>query len=92
MDEVFDKDLVGVLGDRYVPEQPPVAKFERVEEGSTEETYDIWGLVKFPLLFMGLVAFLAWTAHVGLVDAVVAVPGMCVCSACLGWNVKRGNS
>lgn len=92
MDEVFDKDLKEVLGDRFIPEKPPVAKYEKVEEGSTEETYDIWGLVKFPLLFMALVAFLAWTADVGLVDAVVAVPGMCICSACLGWNVKRGDN
>jgi hypothetical protein len=91
MEEVFDKELKEVLGERFIHEQAPVAKYEKVEAGSTEETYNIWGLVKFPLLFMALVAFLAWTAGVGLVDAGVAVPGMCLCSACFGWNVKRGN-
>ena len=89
MDEVFDNDLKEVLGDRFIPEQAPVAKYEKVEECSTEETFDIWGMMKFPLLFLALGAFLAWTADVGLVDAVVAVPGMCLCSACFGWNVNR---
>lgn len=90
MDEVFDEDLMGVMGDRYIPERPTVAHREPVED-SEEETYDIWGAVKFPLLFLVLVGFLAWTAHVELVDAIVAVPGMCLCSVCFGWNVKRGN-
>lgn len=88
MDEVFDDDLKGVMGDRYIPEQAPVARYEPAK-GSTEETYDVWGMVKFPLLFLALVGFLAWTAHMELVNEIVAVPGMCLCSACLGWNVKK---
>lgn len=88
MDEVFDDDLKYVMGDRYIPERTPAARNEATE-GSTEETYDIWGMVKFPLLFLALVGFLAWTAHVELVNEIVAVPGMCVCSACLGWSVKK---
>lgn len=92
MDEVFDDDLKGVMGDRYIPEAPPVVKYgggEQSAEGSTEETFDIWGMVKFPLLFLALVSFLAWTAHVELVNEIVAVPGMCLCSACFGWNMKK---
>lgn len=88
MDEVFDEDLVGVMGDRYIPEKPPVEKHESAE-CSSEEAFDIWEMVKFPMLFLALVGFLAWTAHVELVDSIVAVPGMCLCSACFGWNVKK---
>lgn len=88
MDEVFDDDLKGVMGNRYIPEQPLAARNEATE-GSTEETFDIWGMVKFPLLFLALVGFLGWTAHVELVHEIVAVPGMCLCSACFGWNMKK---
>lgn len=89
MDENFDKELMEVMGDRIIQEKPPVAKYEPAE-GKGEATYDVWGMMKMPLLFTALVGFLAWTAHVGLVDPIVAIPGMCVCSVCLGWNVKRG--
>lgn len=88
MDEVFDEDLKGIMGERYIPERPPVAKYENAES-STEETFDIWGMVKFPLLFLALVGFLTWTAHMGLVDKIVAVPGMCLCSAFAGFCVGR---
>lgn len=88
MDEVFDEDLKGVMGDRYIPEQPLATRNEATE-GGTEETFDIWGMVKFPLLFLALVGFLGWTAHVELVNEIVAVPGMCLCSACFGWNMKK---
>ena len=89
MDEVFDADLKGIMGDRYVAEKPPISKHEPVAD-STEETPDLWSKVKFPLLFLVLVAFLAWTADLDLVDGIVAVPGMCLCSACFGWNLKGG--
>lgn len=92
MDEVFDKDLQALMGDRYVVERPPVAQYRKVdatEEESTEEAVDIWGMVKFPLLFMILAIFLAWTENRELVDHIVAMPGMCLCCICFGWSIKK---
>ena len=91
MDEVFDEDLKGVLGGRFIEERPPVAEHEPVAE-SESEPRRIWDRVKFLLLFSAMVAFLAWTANLDLVDGIVAVPGMCLCSACFGWNLKGGLS
>ena len=92
MDENFDTDLMGVMGNRVNLDKPPVAQHEKVREPkteTTEEDVDIWALAKMPLLFVVLVCFLAWSANMELVDAIVAVPGMCLCSACFGWTLKQ---
>lgn len=99
--DFIDDCLKGVLGDRYddgetavqkpaaEQKKPPLAQYEAVE-ANEEDGFDIWGAVKFPLLFVALVAFLGWTANMELVHPIVAIPGMCLCSACFGWSVKRG--
>lgn len=101
--DFFDDDLKGLMGARYEEEEtpkqmptlerkgkPPVDQYEPAESAE-EEAFDLWGMVKFPLLFMALVAFLGWTANMELVDPIVAIPSMCVCSACFGWTMKRGD-
>lgn len=100
MDDIFDAGLKCLMGDRYEDGEPkpvrerkgkpPVAQYETVEE-TEEQTTNLWDMVKFPLLYMVLVAFLGWTANMELVDPIVAIPGMCLCSACFGWTMKRGD-
>ena len=80
--DFFDDDLKGLMGARYEEEEapkqmpalerkckPPVAQYEPAESAE-EEAFDLWGMVKFPLLFMALVAFLGWTANMELVDPI----------------------
>ena len=102
MADMFDDDLKALMGARYEEEEapkqmpkmerkgkPPVAQYEPAE-GAEEAEIDIWGMVKLPLLFVALIVFLGWTADMKLVDPIVAIPAMCLCSACLGWTMKRG--
>ena len=85
-EELFDPALREVLGDRYhdaawEPEQES-------ENNGAAETAGIWKKMKRPVLFAALVFFIGASAHFGLMDPMIAVPGMCVCSACFGWNVR----
>ena len=92
MDENFDNDLMGVMGNRVNLDKPPVAQYEKVREpkaDTAEDDVDIWARAKMPLLFLALVCFLIWSANMELVDVIVAVPGMCICSACFGRTLKQ---
>ena len=92
MDEIFDEDLMNVMGDRYVPEEAPKTKSEPAAQNYAAGADDLatfWKAVKFPLLFLSLILFAGWAANAGLMDTIVAVPGMCVCSACFGWSIKK---
>ena len=44
--------------------------------------------LKYPALFLGLVVGIGVCECLGLMAEVIAVPGMCVCAACFGWNVR----
>lgn len=44
--------------------------------------------LKYPVLFLGLVIGIGVCEHLGLMAEVIAVPGMCVCAACFGWNAR----
>lgn len=89
-EEIFDPALIELLGHRYRDNtlEPP-AQDEPEADGDAEKAAGIWEKLKKPLLFATLVAIIGTSAHLGLMDALVAVPGMCVCSACFGWNVGR---
>lgn len=44
--------------------------------------------LKYPALFLGLVIGIGVCEYLGLMSEVIAVPGMCVCAACFGWNAR----
>ena len=44
--------------------------------------------IKYPALFLGLVIGIGVCEYLGLMAEVIAVPGMCVCAACFGWNAR----
>ena len=98
MDEMIDKELqdVGVQFIDHTNDEPVDAPFEEAEENTSgaladvlaDVLADILSSIKFPALFLLLTGFIGWSAHMDLMSAVIAVPGMCVCSACFGWSVK----
>lgn len=87
-EEIFDPELRELLGDRYrdrtleKPMDPD--QVEQIED--TEEGF--FAKLRYPALFLALVAFIGASEYLGLMDAVIAVPGMCVCSACFGWTAR----
>ena len=94
MDEMIDKELTGVgvkFADR-TKDEPLDAQFAEAEEDAsgtlTNFLANALGSIKFPALFLLLTVFIGWAAHMDLMSAVIAVPGMCVCSCCFGWSVK----
>ena len=91
--ELFDEGLKGLMGARYDDgEKVPVAEHEPCEavcENSEPLMPRIMNAVKWPAFFMGLCCFIGWAASVELMESVLAVPAMCVCTACFGWHVHR---
>lgn len=59
---------------------------EEAVEG--EAGLGLWERVKMPGLFLALVCFIGASAHLNLMDPMIAVPGMCLCSALFGWNAR----
>ena len=94
MDEMIDKELrgVGVKFTDRTKNEPLDAQFVEAEEDDsgtlTNFLANTLGSIKFPALFLLLTVFIGWAAHMDLMSAVIAVPGMCACSACFGWSVK----
>ena len=89
MDDLIDKDLRDVLGDRYTerfPEEKEIPSDAEYEEISQDHSFlkDL----KYPAFFLGFGIFIGWSGHMELMDAVLAIPGMCICAACFGWHVK----
>ena len=82
-DEHFDECLCQVMGERYVGEE--MAEFEQVKEACNS----ILEAVKRPVLFAALIVFMAWATNAGLMDPVIAIPGMCVCSGCAGYQLHK---
>ena len=64
------------------------------EDGLAEEAMEVeagfglWERMKMPGLFLALVCFIGASAHLNLMDPMIAVPGMCLCSALFGWNAR----
>lgn len=91
--ELFDECLKDLMGDRYDDgEKPPIAEYEpceAVQEPAISLIYRIMNAAKWPTFFLALCCFIGWTASAELMDVVIAVPGMCVCSACFGWHVHK---
>lgn len=44
--------------------------------------------LKYQALFLALVIGIGICRYFGLMDDIIAAPGMCVCAACFGWNVR----
>ena len=85
-DEHFDEGLCQVMGEHYVGEEIPMAaEFTQLQEAC----HSIVEAVKRPTLFAALIAFIAWAANSGLMDPVIAIPGMCVCSGCVGYQLHK---
>lgn len=66
-----------------------VAAENRAEVEADYESGIPWGDLKLPALFLALVIGIGICENMGLMAEVIAVPGMCVCAACFGWNVKK---
>lgn len=98
-EDLIDDDLQTLLGDRYQGEyeKPPVAEYEDIPVGPGPESCvhpvnplsRLMAAVKWPVFFLVLGAFIGWSGHMDLMEDIIAVPGMCVCSACFGWHVRK---
>lgn len=44
--------------------------------------------LKYQALFLALVIGIGACEYLGLMAESIAVPGMCVCAACFGWNAR----
>ena len=85
-DEHFDEGLCQVMGEHYVGEEIPMAaEFTQVKE----TCQNLVEAVKRPALFAALIVFMAWAANTGLMDPVIAIPGMCICSGCAGYHLHK---
>ena len=85
-DEHFDEGLCNVMGEHYVGEEVPMtAEYVKVKEACT----GIVEAAKWPALFAALIVFMAWAANSGLMDPVIAIPGMCICSGCAGYQLHK---
>ena len=86
MDEMIDSDLLAIgLKAKDLTKQTPMD----ADTESLEDTPGLWDRIKFPALFFALTVGIGVCEHLGLMSEVIAVPGMCVCSACFGGNVKK---
>lgn len=92
-EEIFDPALRQLMGDRYHDgtQEAPEKETDDANESAGEAAPGIWDRVRQPILFAALVCFMGASAHLGLMSELIAVPGMCVCSACFGWNVGRSH-
>lgn len=83
-----DDDLreIGVSITDLTKEVPVDAEVEAAPE--TGESGTAWGNLKKPALFLALTVGICVSEYLGLMAEVIAVPGMCVCAACFGWNVR----
>lgn len=59
-----------------------------LESAEIEESGISWGDLKKTALFLALTIGICVCEHMGLMANVIAVPGMCVCAACFGWNAR----
>lgn len=59
-----------------------------LETEEIEESGISWGDLKKTALFLALTIGICVCEHMGLMANVIAVPGMCVCAACFGWNAR----
>lgn len=85
-DENFDEGLCQVMGEHYKGEEiPEYREFAKTKEACQ----NLVEAVKRPALFAALIVFMAWAANTGLMDPVIAIPGMCVCSGCAGYQLKK---
>lgn len=86
MDEMIDDDLlaIGLKAKDWTKSAPMDADTEPLDAGAS-----LWERLKFPALFLLLTLGIGVCEYLGLMAEVIAVPGMCVCSACFGGNVKK---
>lgn len=86
MDEMIDNELlaIGLKAKDWTKEKPMDGDIE-----SLEGALGLWDRIKFPALFFALTVGIGVCKYLGLIDEVIAVPAMCVCSACFGGNVKK---
>lgn len=58
-------------------------------EASEDDAFcGFWENLKYPALFLSLVIGIGACEVLGLMSEIIAVPGMCVCAACFGWNAR----
>lgn len=88
-DEMVDRGLtdIGVRFTDLTEEVPQEAEFETAEEYPGESGIT-WGDLKKPILFLALTVGIGVCEYLGLMAEVIAVPGMCVCAGCFGWNAR----
>lgn len=88
-DEMMDKGLtdIGVKFIDRTTEAPCDVEYEAEEEALAETGGFLSGL-KMPALFLALTIGIGVCEHLGLMADIIAVPGMCVCAACFGWNAR----
>lgn len=82
-----DDDLreIGVNITDRTHEVPVDAEFETAAD---EKPGISWGALKKPALFLALTIGIGLCEYLGLMAEVIAVPGMCVCASCFGWNAR----
>jgi hypothetical protein len=86
MDEMIDDDLlaIGLKAKDLTKQNPMDADIESLDDSS-----GLWDRIKFPALFLTLTVGIGVCEYLGLMAEIIAVPGMCVCAACFGGNLKK---
>lgn len=86
-EEPFDAELQQIFGARYMDadNEPTVMVEEHNESRQTEIS---WKPVRNAVLFLALVIGIGASQSMDLIAEVIAVPCMCVCAACFGWNAR----
>lgn len=85
-EDLFDDELKNLVRYRDRTREPVDDQMEEAMEGETG--FGLWERAKMPGLFLALVCFMGASAHLELMDPMIAVPGMCLCSALFGWNAR----
>lgn len=83
-DELIDDELIDIgvkFTDRTL-ETPRDAEFD------VEEAGGLFTSLKMTVIFFALTIGIGVCEHLGLMEEIIAVPGMCVCAACTGWNAR----
>lgn len=92
IDSLLDKDLCSIMGDRVTDETITPRKKDRPsaeheKQISERRRYQIARTTRW-ICFLGVMAsFLHWATGKGLVDPILSMPGICLCTAIGGYQL-----
>ena len=97
IDSLLDKDLCSIMGDRATDEtkKPQKCNGQSVEHQKrmTEyRRYQIANTARQVCSMVAMIVFLLWATGKGLIDPVISIPGICLCTAISGYYLGHCRS